>query len=442
MIGIEDTGLGGMQEMDLRLNLVHEQFQVACRKYHEILVDEDDQDESEAYCIDMEKKISDIRQRMAIWFRSKELVTFWNPGIEPEDSASHVSDKSGRLGVKKGSSSTVSKLSRISSIAEVRAKDAARRAALLAEASIMEEREILDQQELNLKRRKRELKLQTELAKLDAKERAYDAMAGSRVSSMKPKSIPLIQTDRPDHNAATSGIVSVHGVDHLDSTRLQNVPLREDPVAPKPRRQDVTCKSEPNVIPNQEEYREDNQNLDAIKRLATHFAPPKSELMSFDGDPLKYFLFMRSFENSVEKDTDDKSRRLQLLIQYCSGKAKKVIESCVLLEPDEGCEEAKKLLTERFGDKFKVTNSWKRKVSDGPVIKAGDREALQDLADDLKHCEITLKAIGRLAQINNDDRSIKILERCPAFLKSRWQTKVQEIRNEDRDPNIEDVAKW
>ena len=171
----------------------------------------------------------------------------------------------------------------------------------------MEETEILDQQELNLKKRKRELELKTELAILDAEERAYDAMAGSRVSSMKPKSIPLIQTDKHDRNAATSGIVSVHRDDHLGSTRLQNVPLRDDPVAEwllqsksngkmnlnpsaKPRRQDVTWKSEPDVIPNQEEYREDNQNLDAIKRLATHFALPKSELMSFDGDPLKYFL--------------------------------------------------------------------------------------------------------------------------------------------------------
>ena len=204
---------------------------------------------------------------MAVWFRSKELVTFGNPGIEPEDSASQVSEKE--------SSSTVPKLSRVSSIAEARAKDAARRAALLAETSVMEEREILDQQELKLKRRKRELEFKTELAKLDAKERGYDAMAGSQVSSMKPKSIPLIQTDRPDRNAATSGIVSVHRDDQLDSTRLQNVPLREDPVAkwllqsksegkmnvnpyaatwePKPRRQDATWKSKPNVIPNQEE---------------------------------------------------------------------------------------------------------------------------------------------------------------------------------------------
>ena len=132
MIDIEDTGLVDMQEMDLRLNLVHEQFQVACRKYHEILVDEDDQEESRAYRNDMEKRISDIRRRMAIWFRLKELVTFGYLEIEPEDSASQVSEKSGKLRVKKGSSSTVSKLSRISSIAETRAKDEARWAALLA----------------------------------------------------------------------------------------------------------------------------------------------------------------------------------------------------------------------------------------------------------------------------------------------------------------------
>ena len=48
---------------------------------------------------------------------------------------------------------------------------------------------------------------------------------------MKPKSIPLIQKDRPDHNAETSGTVSGHRDYHLDSTRVQNVPLREYPVA-------------------------------------------------------------------------------------------------------------------------------------------------------------------------------------------------------------------
>ena len=75
----------------------------------------------------------------------------------------------------------------------------------------------------------------------------------------------------------------------------------------------------------------------------------------------------------------------------------------------------------------------------GPIIKPGDREALQELADDLESCEIALKAIGRMLQINTEYRLVKILERCPGFVKSRWQSRVREIRVEGREPNVQDV---
>ena len=181
--------------------------------------------------------------------------------------------------------------------------------------------------------------------------------------------------------------------------------------------------------------------LETMKKLAVATMLPKSELTVFDGNPLKYFIFMRTFENNVEKDTDDFSRRLQLLVQFCTGKARRVIESCILLEPEEGYLKAKRLLAERFGDVFKVSNSWMEKVSNGPIIKPGDREALQELADDLGSCAMTLKATGRLAQINNEDRLVKILGRCPGFVKSRWQSHVQDIRTKGREPNIEDVQR-
>ena len=78
---------------------------------------------------------------------------------------------------------------------------------------------------------------------------------------------------------------------------------------------------------------------------------------------------------------------------------KKVNENCILLDPEEGYKEAKRLLSERFRNKCKVTTCWIKKVSDSPVLKSGDREALLDLADDLDNCKITLKATGRLTQV-------------------------------------------
>ena len=190
-----------------------------------------------------------------------------------------------------------------------------------------------------------------------------------------------------------------------------------------------------NTTVNGEEY------LDTMKKLTIAALLPKSELSVFDGNPLKYFLFIRSFENNVEKDTCDFSRRLQLLVQFCSGKARRAIEGCILLEPQEGYMKAKQILAERFGDAYTVSNSWLKKVSCGLVIKPGDRESLQELADDLENCEMTLKAAGRITQLNNEDRLVKILERCPNFVKSRWQSRVQEIRSSLREPTVEDVRR-
>ena len=46
----------------------------------------------------------------------------------------------------------------------------------------------------------------------------------------------------------------------------------------------------------------------------------RAEIMPFDGYPLNYCLFIKTFENNGETCTEDDSMRLQLLIQYCTGK--------------------------------------------------------------------------------------------------------------------------
>ena len=52
--------------------------------------------------------------------------------------------------------------------------------------------------------------------------------------------------------------------------------------------------------------------VETMKALATAVLLPKMELMNFDGNALKYFLLMSSFENKVEKSTQDFITRLQL----------------------------------------------------------------------------------------------------------------------------------
>ena len=73
-------------------------------------------------------------------------------------------------------------------------------------------------------------------------------------------------------------------------------------------------------------------------------------------------------------------------------------------------------MAEGFGDTYEILKLWMTKVSHGLPIKPGNQEGLQELADDLLHCEI-----GRLAQLGNEDGLVKIKELCPGFVRACWQ---------------------
>jgi hypothetical protein len=53
------------------------------------------------------------------------------------------------------------------------------------------------------------------------------------------------------------------------------------------------------------------------QRLTETIQLPTTELQTFDGDPLKYRTFLRSFENTVDKQTGDTNAKLTCLLQYC-----------------------------------------------------------------------------------------------------------------------------
>ena len=392
-----------------KLVQVFEKFTQACDSYKGSLTDKDDLDECMAYFHEAEVRFICMKDRLALHLETRERFHN-NESTYNRSLLDSVSDsKSQTTSFSRSSNSSRGE------IVKAKLRSATKKAALLAEESMLQRRRSLEKLELELRQQKEELHLKTEIAKIEAEEKACETFEISMQARSGEYSDPVASRA---HASQLSGEFSDPVVSRARKNRA--------PFSVQSQAGSSSCSPDAGV-----EY------LEVMKNLAVATLLPKSEMISFDGNPLKYFTFLRSFETNVEKDTSDFSRQLQLLVQFCTGKATKVVENCILLEPEEGYKKAKKLLAERFGDRFKVTNSWITKVSHGPKLKSGDREGLLDFVDDLQNCEITLKATGRLTQINNEDRLVKILERCPGYVKSRWQTRVQEIRKEDRDPNIE-----
>ena len=55
---------------------------------------------------------------------------------------------------------------------------------------------------------------------------------------------------------------------------------------------------------------------------------PKTELIKFDGNPLKYWSFIRSFDNSIGDTPISDNAKLNRMLQDCTGNALEVIVLC------------------------------------------------------------------------------------------------------------------
>ena len=124
------------------------------------------------------------------------------------------------------------------------------------------------------------------------------------------------------------------------------------------------CENEPveETIPK---YVHPLQQPQAEENLATHANTfdsekyiSKIEILKFSGVPTKYFQFIKTFEVNVERVIEDANHRLLLLIQHCEGEARKLIEFCLMLDPQKGYRQAKSILNDNFGRRNQIARAF------------------------------------------------------------------------------------
>ncbi|CAH8527045.1 unnamed protein product [Dicrocoelium dendriticum] len=182
------------------------------------------------------------------------------------------------------------------------------------------------------------------------------------------------------------------------------------------------------------------------ERKSSDFGPstssclPKRELITFDGDPARYWMFMRCFEANVTRTTSDPTIRLSYLIQYCCGEAKEAIESCLILDPGEGFEEAMNILRRRFGRPHMIARTHINALTDGPNIRPNDFTALSRLAVELRSCYLTLKQLRYESDLNASRTISSIVRRLPNHLQFKWAEHAARVIRTEREPNFIDLT--
>ena len=151
---------------------------------------------------------------------------------------------------------------------------------------------------------------------------------------------------------------------------------------------------------------------------------PMTEIITFDGDPTKFWTFMKAFENNAGKYTVDEHAKLPRLLQYCKGKAHNLVEACVQLWNVEDTNGQRNFSTKRFGDVYAISTAWLNKITGGPKV---NNEYLQEFADELLCSRKTLNAIGCLPEVNQRVL-VQVAERLPTYLQQRRRHQVSKLR--------------
>ena len=194
---------------------------------------------------------------------------------------------------------------------------------------------------------------------------------------------------------------------------------------------------------SENEYISPEQFIDKMaSTIRQGFALPKKELAIFDGDPLEYWNFIKSFETSIVSNVAGESEKLMYLLQYTSGVAKDTIKCCLYKDPSLGYQTARKLLEERFGHPFRIASQYVTKLTEGPPLKPSDRTGLLALADQLKDCEHTLESIGYLDEINSADNLRRIVQRLPFHLRTKFVEVADQIQEAGQRTNISHIAEF
>ena len=435
------TDEGNVEEVNKKsgeLLEAFDKFQAIHEAFHKELMDAESVRESEKYYQLVSGQVDLLLENLEIWLTGIEATRAVSSiEVRPEDSISNV-----------GRRSRTSRSSHTSSVS-ARAKAAARKAVLEAEAATLKMLHEIEEEELKLRQRKNELKLKTELAKARAEEHVYarvETGANSPHASDQNKKLP------PTPQLTEENLENkVEGQNELKEEKPEPAFVEKllvqtkalNPEAPEWKKEDTrfpimgneATRSTPTV---------DLQLLllqqqDAIMALTL----PQPELPVFTGDPIEYCDFIRAFENLVESKTSSSSARLYYLLQYTSGHVQDLVRSCLAMREDVGYSEARRLLAERYGQPFKIATAYVDRVINGQPIRAEDGPALQRFSILLTSCTNTLNEIGYLNRLENPESLRKIVDRLPYPLRLKWRDVVDTIaQKEGRDPNLHDITNF
>ena len=177
---------------------------------------------------------------------------------------------------------------------------------------------------------------------------------------------------------------------------------------------------------------------DAISQLLN---VPKVEIRSFDGTPASYLMFIAVFDEVVGNVNISCQAKLTRLLQYTTGAARDAIDCCSLIGGTKGYDEARRILSERFGNPYVITTALLDKLKQQKEVRTPS--ALRTLADELNSAKIVLKSLNMYSELDNQHHIKEIGSRLSSSLWDVWRDRVFSIKKKHtRYPTFDEFVEF
>ena len=383
-----------LEERFNNLNVVFEDF-MAVHGQCQLLNDDADRklDDCEVDMVD--RKMYELRRLMTTW-------------LNGERERSSIIRKSSRVSSKKsegsrqGSSSNSMASTRSSRSIQLKVKEErARIAELQIEAAFLKQQQ---QQELE----KRELQLKLEMAKSSAKLKIFEEepeLVSNASEKTKYVQDYIRQIQRQDKDEISKQMLR-------DSERKENEKVNES---------------------NQVETKEHKEKtvfvsqVDQLADIVARLQAPDIELDMFDGNPLEFLFFITTFAEAVETKVRDQRGRLTRLLKYLTGEPKDLVSSCVYLPSSSCYDDAKRILTDRYGDPYKIMSAYRKEIKAWPRLKVNDSASFSKFHTFLVKFKCTLKYSGN-NWYDSPDLIQLLHSKLPTYVQDRWNRQALKVR--------------
>ena len=172
------------------------------------------------------------------------------------------------------------------------------------------------------------------------------------------------------------------------------------------------------------------------------YPPPRPVIPNFDGNPLTYWPFIRSFEAHIATKISSNSAKLVYLLQHCSPRIRQNLEH-LARDAESGYGLAMDSLYNDYGQPHIVAHYCEQKLLAAPRLKTKDPKGLKTLSVLMDKCVAMLRDVQDFATLNSLGTIRRIIEKLPEQTQKDWaKWSYQEFKTTGRQARFEELVRF